>query len=107
MLFTAHGVILDSSKTTNQFAGAVFLIAMDIITFYLDITITSKEEVEIMKEAIKTYYVKFSVDTLHTEAVIKAYSKPDAETLLNKQYTNCKICITEINEISEERICEN
>lgn len=54
-----------------------------------------------MKEPIKTYYVKFAVDTLHTEAVIRAYSKTDAETLLKKQYTNCKVSISENSEVSE------
>ena len=50
-----------------------------------------------MKEAIRTYYVKFAVDTIHTEATVKAYSKSDVETLLKKQYANCKISISEIN----------
>ena len=54
-----------------------------------------------MKEAIRTYYVKFAVDTTHTEAVVKAYSESDAETLLKKQYTNCKISISEINKVPE------
>lgn len=49
-----------------------------------------------MKENIRTYYVKFTVDTLHTEAIVKAYSESDAETLLKKQYTNCKISVSEI-----------
>lgn len=52
-----------------------------------------------MKEAIRTYYVKFAVDTVHTEATIKAYSKADIKTLLEKQYTNCKISITAINRV--------
>lgn len=52
-----------------------------------------------MKESIRTYCVKFAVDTLHTEAVVKAYSKADAETLLKKQYTNCKVSISEITEV--------
>lgn len=56
-----------------------------------------------MKEAIRTYYVRFTVDTLHTEATIKAYSKPDAETLLEKLYANCKITILEINEVLSEQ----
>ena len=52
-----------------------------------------------MKEDIRTYYVKFAVDTIHTEAIVKAYSETDAETLLQKQYTNCKITISEIRRI--------
>ena len=52
-----------------------------------------------MKETIRTYYVKFSVDTIHTETVVKAYSEADAETLLKKQYTNCKISVSEINRV--------
>ena len=52
-----------------------------------------------MKETIRTYYVKFAVDTIHTEAVVKAYSRSDAETLLEKQYTNCKISISEMNKV--------
>lgn len=52
-----------------------------------------------MKEAIRTYYVKFAVDTVHTEAIVKAYSKADVKTLLEKQYTNCKISVSEINEV--------
>lgn len=55
-----------------------------------------------MKEPIRTYQVKFSVDTLHSETVIKAYSKPDAEKLLEKQYTNCKVSVSEINEVLGE-----
>lgn len=51
-----------------------------------------------LKTKIKTYYVKFSVDTLHTEDVIRAYSKTDAETLLKKQYDNCKVSVLEIEE---------
>ena len=49
-----------------------------------------------MKEAIRTYYVKFAVDTIHTETIVKAYSKSDVETLLKKQYSNCKILISDI-----------
>lgn len=52
-----------------------------------------------MKEAIRTYYVKFAVDTLHTEAIVKAYSESDVKTLLEKQYTNCKISISEISKV--------
>lgn len=54
-----------------------------------------------MKEPIRTYHVKFAVDTLHTETIVKAYSKPDAEVLLNKQYANCKVSVSEINEVME------
>lgn len=32
-----------------------------------------------MKEAIRTYYVKFAVDTIHTETLVKAYSEADAK----------------------------
>lgn len=60
-----------------------------------------------MKEDIRTYYVKFAVDTVHTEAVVKAYSESDAETLLKKQYTNCKIFITEINRVLGEDVNED
>lgn len=49
-----------------------------------------------MKEAIRTYYVKFAVDTIHTETIVKAYSETDAKTLLEKQYNNCKISISNI-----------
>lgn len=52
-----------------------------------------------MKEAVRTYYVRFAVDTIHTEAIVKAYSESDVETLLKKQYTNCKISISEISRI--------
>lgn len=52
-----------------------------------------------MKEQIRKYYVKFAVDTIHTEAMIKAYSKTEAKTLLEKQYANCKISISNINQI--------
>lgn len=52
-----------------------------------------------MKEDIRAYYMKFAVDTIHTEAVVKAYSESDAESLLKKQYANCKISISEINRI--------
>ena len=55
-----------------------------------------------MREAIRTYYVRFAVDTLHTEAIIKAYSESDVETLLKKQYTNCKISISEISKVLSE-----
>jgi|GEM_PF-2500571 len=51
-----------------------------------------------LKTKIITYYVRFSVDTLHTEAVVRAYSKTDAETLLKKQYDNCKVLVLEIEE---------
>lgn len=52
-----------------------------------------------MKEAIRTYYVKFAVDTIHTEDFVYAYSESDAETLLKKQYSNCKISISDITKI--------
>ncbi len=52
-----------------------------------------------MKEAIRTYYVKFAVDTIHTETFVYAYSKSDAKTLLEKQYNNCKISISDINKV--------
>ena len=52
-----------------------------------------------LKTKIKEYYVKFSVDTLHTEDNVKAYSKTDAETLLKKQYSNSKVCISDIKEL--------
>ena len=52
-----------------------------------------------MKEAIRIYYVKFAVDTIHTEAFVYAYSESDAETLLKKQYSNCKISISAINKV--------
>lgn len=55
-----------------------------------------------MKEPIRTYYVKFAVDTLHTEAVIKAYSESDAKKLLEKQYSDCKVTFSDIDRISEE-----
>lgn len=55
-----------------------------------------------MKEPIRTYYVKFAVDTLHTEAVIKAYSESDAKKLLEKQYSDCKVTVSDIDRISEE-----
>ena len=35
-----------------------------------------------MKEDIREYYMKFAVDTIHTEAIVKAYSESDAESLL-------------------------
>lgn len=60
-----------------------------------------------MKEAIRTYYVRFSVDTLHTEAIIKAYSESDVETLLKKQYTNCKISISEISKALGGNLYDN
>ena len=60
-----------------------------------------------MNEDIRTYYVKFAVDTIHTEAIVKAYSESDAKTLLNKQYTNCKISISKISRVLEEKVNEN
>lgn len=70
----------------------------------LVIIITNKlfykeKQKEDLKTRIKTYYIKFSVDTLHTEDIVKAYSKTDAETLLNKQYSNSKVCISNIREL--------
>lgn len=56
-----------------------------------------------MKEAIRSYYVKFSVDTLHTESEIKAYSEADAETLLKKQYSDSKVVIIEIERMSDKK----
>lgn len=55
-----------------------------------------------MKESIRTYYVKYAVDTLHTEAVIKAYSESDAENLLKKQYSDCTVTVTDISRITED-----
>ncbi|MCR4563121.1 MAG: hypothetical protein K5755_00570 [Clostridiales bacterium] len=54
-----------------------------------------------VKTNIKTYYVRFCVDTLHTEAEVKAYSRTDAETLLKKQYDNCKVSILKIEETKD------
>ena len=54
-----------------------------------------------MKEKIRTYYVKFMVDTIHTEAEIKAYSKTEVESLLKKQYVNCKITVDKDNDIED------
>ena len=57
-----------------------------------------------MKEKIRTYYVKFAVDTIHTEAEIKAYSKTEAKSLLEKQYANCKIKInSDIEDVTKEK----
>lgn len=52
-----------------------------------------------MKEAIRAYYVKFAVDTVHTEGFVYAYSESDAKTLLKKQYSNCKISVSEITKV--------
>lgn len=52
-------------------------------------------------ERLKAYCVDFMVDTLHTEEIIKAHSKTDAETLLNKRYVNCAVKVLAINEITE------
>lgn len=51
------------------------------------------------KTPIKAYCVKFAVDTIHTESIIKAYSEADVKTLLGKQYVNCTISHVEITEI--------
>lgn len=59
-----------------------------------------------MKETIRTYYARLMVDTLHTETTIKAYSKPDAKTLLDKLYTNCKVTILDIDEVLEKNADE-
>lgn len=58
-----------------------------------------------MKEEIRTYYVKFTVDTLHTEAIIKAYSKTDTESLLTKQYGGYKVSVLDISD--EKKIADN
>ncbi len=53
---------------------SVILITMDITMFLLDIIITNNAG-RFMKETIRTYYVQFAVETVHTEAIIKAYSE--------------------------------
>lgn len=46
-----------------------------------------------LKEEIRTYHVKFAVDTIHTETEIKAYSRRGAKILLEKQDTDCKVTV--------------
>ena len=46
-----------------------------------------------MEEALRTYRIRFRADNVTTEEVIRAYSAPDAETLLEKKYGNCKITV--------------
>lgn len=46
-----------------------------------------------MEEALRTYRIQFKADNVTTEEVIRAYSAPDAETLLEKKYANCKITV--------------
>lgn len=46
-----------------------------------------------MEEALRTYRIRFKADNVTTEEVIRAYSAPDAETLLEKKYGNCRITV--------------
>ncbi len=46
-----------------------------------------------MEEALRIYRIRFKADGVTTEEVIRAYSAPDAETLLEKKYGNCKISV--------------